>query len=418
MSETTLPEPQDIVVPSGSAMRASFKRRERLSRGKQHTIEDASAAVLTGGVGSGLQAMLTPTAATHAGGTILTHIGTSMVGPRIVIPMPAALATVAAMVSGTGPASAPAVAGAAPEPLPSMAVDTEWFSIEAYPVELRQYLVGSFTFDLRPRSPSDVVELTAEMLRQAYRTLSKLGMGLKMAPGLVKIFKTVSADRNDKDKGPLHPYNESEATRTLYLMMAYVVSTLLWAADGPGALRKYPEPTYPGVIIASFVVRMAAYYRDVSAVLGLTTPYLRAGGRRHLTDTTTLLHLRETAPVNQLARTTGIINIPAATLSLLTVLNYASGRVTQIDPCPGNVYSALQDGALNVKGVTDAVATQSIMLKIPPNTNPLQQQIVNARCAYYVGLLRKTINPGDESAAAGIAGGEQGIEDLSVPPDT
>lgn len=408
-----LPPLQDFTVPTGvPPHRELYRRKDRVSRGALHNVADASSMMGLPTAKSGLEAMFTPTSATHSGGTIVTHIGSSTAAPRIVIPLPAALATATAIATGqvvpTPITAASGTAAAPTAPLPSMLIDTEWFYPQAYPVELIPYLSNGFSFDLKPKTPGEVIEITQEFLRDAYTLRSTVGLDFPVAPGLAKIFSEICKENDDGS--PVHPYGESDATRNMYMILAYVMSTQLWTLGFSRPARNYTEVTYPGVIIASYIYRASTYYVDIMNALGLkaTEPYLRSGGRARSTDTTVLRLFGGTETLaDPKPKMPAIIAIPTITRNLRISADYATGRQSSTTKCSTATYTALQDTALNVKGLADDVATTNVMILIPPKTNPLRQQIMDARCSYYLGLIRKTIKPDDVSA--GVPGGDPGI---------
>jgi hypothetical protein len=384
---TGLPPLQDITLPQGGPPhRALYRRRQS---GVSHPIDEGPNPILgTGGVSSGLQAIMTPTLSTHGGGATIGHLGASMTGPRIMIPFPAALLTASAMASDKLiPTS---VAGVADKGnTPSMMIDSEWFSIQAYPVEIRQYLATGFSFDDMPRSAAETMEKTQGLLRKAYLYLDQVGLNLKIGAGFQQMFGELVKCDATKVK-PLHPYNENPTTSNMYMVLAYVLSTLLWTAGATKPLRDYPEVTYPGVIVASYVVRMTSYYKDLSKAVGGVFLY---GG--------------PTASLNPTPKLGSAINsIPSITFSLRGSIDYVTGR-KPADTCSEAGYVSLQQAALNIKGINKKL----VELKIPPRTDPLGEKIRDARCKYYLGLVKGTIKPDDLSA--GIPGGDPGIEPLT-----
>lgn len=424
-STSALPPTQDILIPQSGAMpnhRTLYRQRSARSRGASHVIADGDP--LLGGVGSGLHAMLTPTLATHSGGTILSHTGSSIAGPRIVIPLPAALAVGTALApSGVVPTPIVGASGTAAVPtaaFPSMLIDSEWFFVQAYPVEIRQYLTTAYSFDVKPTSPEDVVEKTQELLRSTFRNLKAVGLTLEIGKGLKAIFDEVTAPHPSDKKKPKHPFNESQETKNLYYILAYVVSNLLWVQGTSLPIRNYPELTYPGVIVASFVVRMTGYYLDLSAKLKVGTtanprPYLRAGGLKDITETS-LLTQHGNLGSQQLPTLSAINSIPTITAGLKISAMFATGRSTisvNIN-CEKKTYAALQDAALNVPGLTPLVIEQILMKKEDSKTNLLSDKIAAARCTFYAGLIQGTILPGDDAAAAAVPkSGVKGVEPLA-----
>lgn len=406
-----LPSLQDVDLRAGATPphRQLYRHRVRMSRGGGTTIDEPNLG-LPAAV-SGLQAMLTPTLATHPGGTVLNSIGTTT-GPRIVIPLPAALATATAISSGTvvpTPITGAAGTAKSPEaPLPSMLIDTEWFYPQAYPKEIQQYLTTSFVFRYRPSDPAKIVEDTQEFLRAAYRTLHDVGLDIKISDGLRQLFDEITS--SDAAGNPLHRYNESEATSSFYLILAYVVSTVLWTSGAGKQLRNYPAVTYPGVIMSCYVYRLTRYYNDVSKVMGLSSPiavkpYLVSGGRTAATATARLLEHGE--PTRDLTLGEAYQSIPPLTADLFIVAQYLTGRLTSTTNCSQETYAALQQAALNVPGLDDVVVAKNIGLDYPDKSNPLAQKIVDARCSYFLGLIQGKIRPDDESAA--VPGGPPGI---------
>lgn len=395
-----------------------------LSRGSSHVIEEPMSSF--GGVQSGLQAMLMPTASTHPGATVLSHIGVSSSGPRIVIPLPAALATATALMGGgivpTPIAGASGTTAAPAAPLPSMLIDSEWFMPQSYPPLLQQYISASFAFDLRPTSPISVIEVTQHFLRTAYTNRNALGLTIKIADGLKAIFDDLtSMVYTGKVGRPKHPYGESEATNTGYLVLAYVMSTILWTTDKNAlTIRNYPEVTYPGVIMASIISRMVVWYHDVSAALGLLnsdTPYLNAGGTLDVSDTSAVLNHADSDKSALNARRSQFINaVPSIAVVLKTAALFATKRLTLApgDNCTKEQYKALQDAALNVKGLSKNIAREAIILNAPVlGSSGNAQTIMNTRCLFMQGLIRGTISPTDEVAASTIPhDGGPGIEPL------
>lgn len=403
---------QEITIPSSAGLMRS--RRERVSRGRQHIIPDQNEKSIPSnpgggeGVTSGLHAMLTPTNSTHPGGTTLSHIGTATAGPRIVIPLPAALT------AATGGVSTPI--GTTPPPLPTMLIDSEWFFLESYPPELRQYLATSYTFDVKPKQPGEVVEMTAELLRNAYKCLKPMHLNIEIPEAFKVLFDDLTSDVKDvQPPTPKHPYNESQATQTLYLVLAYILSVLLLKANGPGSLRSYTEVTYPGVIIATYLFRLRTFYNDVSKKLGLsnTVPYLTAGGRRNITETGSLMRIGDRSTSQSEPLPTAAINqIPLLATRLRIVTTYLNATPTpKFTSCSFEDYYALQDAALNVKGIRDlppdSLVVKTIMLKRQSaKTDPYAEKVGSARCTYFMALLNGTIKPEDERAVVGIGGSE------------
>lgn len=398
MAASALPELQEISVPQEvmPPHKQLYQKRQRLTRGSSHRAPEApGSGLLTGSLGGGLAGMLTSTA-----GTTLSHIGSSASAPRIVIPLPAALAT--ATHFSTGEVIPTPVGGASGSPakpesaLPSMLVDSEWFFIQSYPEELRQYLTTSFSFDLKPTSPVQIVELTWKMLVDAYNYASKINMDIKIADGLKTIFSKLVKVKDGKYE---HPYTENEETRALYLILAYVFSTQLWLAGYNLPLRNYPEVTYPGVIMASFVSRMKTYYLDLSKELGLSpTQYKQDGGRLSSSDTSALLRHGQLASVkNPLAsieaKPAAILNIPRLALQLRRAADFATNRTTNTTNCDELSYESLKDAALNMPGLDDVLASKILALKDPDSKDPLSGKITDARCAYFLGIIKKTITP-------------------------
>lgn len=403
-----LPSLQDIVLPTGQTPphRELYRRRVRMSRGASNTIQEPNMGLPT--ASSGFQAMLTPTPATHPGGTTLTSIGVAADAPRIVIPLPAALATAVTTSSGT---VTPTPVGGQKPSLPTMLVDSEWFYPQSYPAEIQQFLTTSYAFNYRPSDPAKIVQDTQEFLRVAYLHLSDVGLDIKLSPALLQIFSQISS-YDDKTGKPKHVYEESPLTSNFYLIMAYVVSSILFAQGTSRPLRSYSQVTYPGVIMASYVVRLTRYYNDLSAKMGITPtkPYLRYGGRNAPTTEAALRSHGEETGADPAARPEAYTAIPIITVLLFRAAQYATGRLTSTTNCPADTYLALQDAALNVPNLSPTVAEKNVLLDLPDPTNPLAQSIIDARCAYYVALITGKIRPDVEYAAVpGPTTGVSGI---------
>jgi hypothetical protein len=301
--------------------------------------------------------------------------------------------------------------------MPSMAIDTEWFYPQAYPPEVRQYLATSWSFDVRPKTAATIIEDTQEFLRHAYGDLPRVGLDIKIAAGLQEMFKELTF-MDPHTNVPKHPYSESEAVKTSYMVLAYVMSTLIWTNGGHKPLRDYKEVTYPGVIASAYVYRMTTYYIDLSNALGLlgpnvAQPYIRGGGHTMSTMTDELLN--HGTPLEHCSKQeypncsmSALTAVPIITYILRLAAEYALGKKTDLTNCSDALYAALQDAALNVKGLDDTIATANIMLQVPEQTNPNAQRITDARCQYFLGLIQKKISPRDSSAA--IPGGAPGLE--------
>ncbi len=384
--------PQSIEVPGGMPPhRAIYQRRERRSRGRLHEVPQAAGNLPT--AASGLQAIVTPTLATGPGGTTLTQIGSiAGGGPRLVIPLPAVLATATAMTTGSvspTPAAIATAAASGTSDLPSIALDSEWFSIQAYPEVLRPYLSTGYTFDIMPTTPGDWIAKTALFLRVSYNKLKVVGLELQLARGLRELFDELV--KPGPGNTALHPYGENETTNNGYMILAYVLSTLLWKNGANRPLRNYTEATYPGVIVASYVQRLTAYYADLSKAMKLTNPYLHAGGRGQTTDTSVLK--RE----DSLQSSVPALNyLPIITGDMRMVAEYVTGRKPSlVGDCDSDTYFALQDAALNVPNLSDAVAKKFIALKRPDRTAPGYQSTINTRCLLYYNLITGKMKPDD-----------------------
>ena len=409
---------QDLTIPTGRAPhRELYQRRERRSRGGEHHINEPNMGLPK--AASGLQAMLT----TQSGG-IVNHLGTSTSGPRLVIPLPAALATATAMAKGiivpTPVAGAAGTPASPNSPLPSMAIDIEWFNVTAYPPEIQQYLAIGWSFGLKPTSAATIMETTQVFLRHAYTNLASIGLNIAISAGLTEIFNEVVQTNDDIYRTPKHPYGESEAVNNIYMIMAYVISTLLWTNGAHRPLREYAEVTYPGVIMASYVRSLLVYYVDISNNMGLLgpsapRPYLRGGGHTTSSPTSVMLYHGDTSALADLSgKDFAFTMIPVIAHSLRIAAEYILGKKTLTGSCDKPTYAALQDAALNVRNLDATVAKSTILFEYPDKTNPVRQKIADTRCTYYLALIQKKIRPGDTAAA--VAGGTPGIETLSDTP--
>lgn len=399
----TLPPLQDISISGRGGRglpihRALYKQREKSSRGANHVVPEST--INTGQpVGGALQAIVAQSAA-----TVISQMGNpSLGGPRIVIPIPAVLVTVTAIASGMPgalPAGQPQDTAA---PMPSLQLDSEWFFPQAYPQEIRQYLVSNYSFDLRPQNSVDILEKTQTFLRQAYKRLPNVGLIFKMSSGFKTMFDELTAENNNI---PKHPYTESDMVRNGYMILAYVMSTVLWNAGAASSIRQYSEPTYPGVIMASYVARLTGYYNDISKVLGLSPdkPFLRRGILGQPTDSANIRSQggiigKEIKPLSP-----AVINIPSITSEMMLLAQFATKRKTDPKECIDNpaLYPALKEGALNVKGLDLNVAKTTIDLEAPPSTvdKALREQILTTRCTYFIGLITGSIKPSDTLLAS------------------
>lgn len=191
---------------------------------------------------------------------------------RITIPLPAVMSSITSISTGRILADD----GRGQESQASLALDSEWFFLDSYPPDLRYYLSTRFSFDVRPKDSEDLFRITDGLLRNAYRNLNNVGLNIPIAKGLEDVFNRLTAvDPNDGR--PLHPFNARDPeNRSLYMILAYVLSVLLWKIGASNPQRSYTEPTYPGVIIASFVSRLDAYYYDIMKKLAINVPLISA----------------------------------------------------------------------------------------------------------------------------------------------
>lgn len=416
MAESTSVPPLHDISTSTTALPAH--RRVKISRGARHQIEESTGIMAGGATASGLQALLTPTLATQVGPTTLSHFGSTTNVARITIPLPAVLATATLMSKGSLTATSPLTKEDLQKTPPTMMIDTEWFSVDAYPTVIRRYLASGFNFDLKPSDPGSVVKDTQIFLRSAYANLDNVGLNIKIADAFKKLFDEILDTDTEGGVGrPDHPYEESDLVANVYQVAAYVISKLLWNAKATNPLRDYPEVTYPGVIMASYVGRLTRYYTDLSKIMKLDDPkspkpYLPVGGRETQVDESLIKHLgdRKYKPVHLLSY--AVINIPLLTAQLRIAADYATGRKTDTKNCSPMTYKALQDAALNVKGLDEKTIVNNIYIMIPPSDNPLSDQIKDTRCSYFLGLIQNTIGPLDVSKS--VPGGAPGIEPL--PP--
>lgn len=339
---------------------------------------------------SGMAAFLTPSQATYPGSSIFTHVGTSAQGQRIVVPIPSLLSTPSSLSSGVVPLEAVANASIITnQKQPSILTDIEWFNISSYPEDIREFLLTSYNMNYHPQ---DIVGGTDQLIRSAYKNLHKLGFMIKYSVSLKTIFDNLTSF-NPTTKKPAFPYNQSVEVSNLYIVLLFVMTTLLNnLGNVTRPIRSYPELTYPGIIISAILVRMVGYYRDLSAVLGLNTttpplPFLRYG---RVTRKSPALQLVENKPES--SKPKGILELPGIAVMLKTAAEYATNRVNKTSGFTRLEYESLQMAALNVKDVTAEIANQRILLGIP-SESPSKNSIIDVRCLYFISLIRGTIKP-------------------------
>lgn len=413
-SSTGIPPPQSFVVPSFStgapgslAMARLYRRRNKpLNRGAASHVIDAELTrpLSTPTPMSGLHAMLTPTPATHAGSTVLTHVGSAASGgPRIVIPLPAVLATATAL-SSKRPDATTAISStpSSQQSPPSMLVDNEWFMLQSYPRDIQEFIATSFTLGLpSPMPRGGIIEATQQFLRQAYVMLEDIQVRIPIPSGLKSLFDRLVLTKSNQ---PVHPYGENEDVNNAYYVLAYVLSTQLWNRDEYGAkFHNYNEVTYPGVIVVTYLSRLTQWYKDLSQVLGIGGAtginYLRDGGRIEKTDDANIVSRPDRPKRNFLD------SLPGMTNQLRIAASIATNRLTiQLDSlCSLEEFYALRDAVLNIPNLNREIVNEIVKNYNKTKFNsrdPRDSKIFTTRCLYLQGLLRRTISPDDVQAAS------------------
>lgn len=273
---------------------------------------------------------------------------------RIVIPLPPIMASISAITTGRLVPTTD---------VPSILIDREWFFLDSYPRDLRSYLQKSgFTFqNSSSRSAEELMKNTQEFLRQAYLQRLKVGLNIPISQSYKEIFDELTK-YDTAGTTPAHRFEESEETRSLYLILAFVMCVLLWRAAATQPLREYPEATYPGVLVSSYVARLEAYFLDISAL-----PKILNKGDSY-------------NPISTTPKT--LDDIPRLTVAMRQVAELAYGKISLTpDICDDVKDGALKEAALN---------SQNPAVAAPTSIYPPGGGGDMARCEAYLGVIERT----------------------------